>query len=156
ALPDAAQEELRQVFHGPDAPPNIARELLGELALLPDRPSQNTLKELHRAVEQWRVKSPWAPPRAMVLVDTPTPYQPHVFLRGNPNHLGEAVPRQFLSVLTGENRRPFQKGSGRLELAQAIADRTNPLTARVLVNRVWMHHFGHGLVRTPSDFGLRG
>src|SRR5262249_22402980 len=47
-------------------------------------------------------------------------------------------------------------GSGRLELASAIANRDNPLTARVLVNRVWMHHFGAGLVRTPGDFGLRG
>src|SRR5262249_61231864 len=51
--------------------------------------------------------------------------------------------------------RPFQHGSGRLELARAIADRKNPLTARVLVNRVWLHHFGKGLVGTPSDFGLR-
>src|SRR5207249_5329061 len=50
---------------------------------------------------------------------------------------------------------PFQHGSGRLELAQAIASTSNPLTARVLVNRVWMHHFGAALVRTPSDFGLR-
>jgi hypothetical protein len=50
---------------------------------------------------------------------------------------------------------PFQKGSGRLELAQAIASRDNPLTARVLVNRVWLHHFGAGLIRTPADFGLR-
>src|SRR5262249_46633564 len=51
---------------------------------------------------------------------------------------------------------PFRQGSGRLELARAIADRDNPLTARVMVNRVWLHHFGAGLVRTPSDFGLRG
>ena len=50
----------------------------------------------------------------------------------------------------------FQKGSGRLELAQAIVNPSNPLTARVIVNRVWMHHFGFGLVRTPSDFGFRG
>src|SRR5438552_8932753 len=46
-------------------------------------------------------------------------------------------------------------GSGRLDLSQAIASTNNPLTARVLVNRVWLHHFGAGLVRTPSDFGLR-
>jgi hypothetical protein len=79
-----------------------------------------------------------------------------VFLRGNPNNPGPEVPRRFLEVVAGEDRRPFTKGSGRLELAEAIASRDNPLTARVLVNRVWMHHFGNGLVRTPSDFGLRG
>jgi hypothetical protein len=65
------------------------------------------------------------------------------------------VPRQFLAVLSGEKRRPFTQGSGRLELAQAVASPDNPLTARVLVNRVWGWHFGQGLVRTPSDFGTR-
>jgi hypothetical protein len=65
------------------------------------------------------------------------------------------VPRQFLSLIAGEDREPFRDGSGRLELARSIASAGNPLTARVLVNRVWEHHFGQGLVRTPSDFGLR-
>lgn len=58
-------------------------------------------------------------------------------------------------MLSGENRQPFQQGSGRLELAKAIIDPGNPLTARVIVNRVWAHHFGTGLVSTPGDFGLR-
>ena len=79
-----------------------------------------------------------------------------VLVRGNPNNPGPEVPRQFLEVLTGPNRQAFKHGSGRLDLAQAIAARENPLTARVLVNRVWLHHFGQGIVRTPSDFGLRG
>jgi hypothetical protein len=128
---------------------------VGDLDLLPDRPSQAKLQELRKAVETWRATGPGAPPRAMVLEDAPAPYQPRVFLRGNPNNPGEPVPRQFLAVLAGGRRRPFEHGSGRLELARAIADRDNPLTARVLVNRVWLHHFGAGLVRTPSDFGLR-
>jgi hypothetical protein len=155
ALAHPAEEELRQVFHGPDGPPNVAMNPVGDLDLLPDRPSQAKLQELRKAVETWRATGPGAPPRAMVLEDAPTPYQPRVFLRGNPNNRGDAVPRQFLGVLAGDRRRPFEHGSGRLDLARAIADRDNPLTARVLVNRVWLHHFGNGLVRTPSDFGLR-
>ncbi|HEY7308503.1 MAG TPA: PSD1 and planctomycete cytochrome C domain-containing protein [Gemmataceae bacterium] len=152
---DPAREELRRVFHGPDAPPDVPPGLFSELELLPDRPSQGKLQELRKAVEKWRAEGSGAPPRANVLVDAPTPYEPCVFLRGNPNNRGDPVHRQFLSLLAGPNARPFQHGSGRLELARAIADRNNPLTARVLVNRVWLHHFGRGLVGTPSDFGLR-
>src|SRR4030095_11608127 len=60
------------------------------------------------------------------------------------------------SFIAGDKAKPFTKGSGRLELAQAITDRNNPLTARVIVNRVWSYHFGKGLVRTPGDFGIKG
>jgi hypothetical protein len=155
ALADPALEELRQAFHAPDAPANVALLPYGDLSLLPDRPSQAKLQELKKAVEQWRATGPGAPPRAMVLADLPTPYEPHVFRRGNPNNPGEAVPRQFLEVLSGEGRKPFTDGSGRLELARAIASKGNPLTVRVMVNRLWLHHFGRGLVTTPSDFGLR-
>jgi hypothetical protein len=90
------------------------------------------------------------------LNDAAKAVQPRVFIRGNSGNPGPEVPRQFLQVLTGDQRQPFQHGSGRLELARAIATRDNPLTARVMVNRIWQHHFGKGLVRTPSDFGLRG
>jgi cytochrome c553 len=79
-----------------------------------------------------------------------------VHIRGNPNTLGEVVPRRFLSILGGDDSAKFTKGSGRLELAQAIASKDNPLTARVMVNRIWKHHFGKGLVRTPSNFGRLG
>jgi hypothetical protein len=154
-LADSTQEELRQVFHGADAPPDVPPGLFSELELLPDRPSQGKLQELRKAVEKWRAEGKGAPPRACVLVDLPAPHEPYVFLRGNPNNRGESVKRQFLGFLAGPNTKPFQHGSGRLELAQAIVDRQNPLMARVLVNRVWLHHFGRGLVGTPSDFGLR-
>ncbi len=112
------------------------------------KPYDNKIKRLH-------ANHPGAPPRGMVLVDRPQPVTSHVLLRGNPGNVGPEVPRQFLEVLAGKDRKPFTMGSGRLELAHAIANRDNPLTARVLVNRVWLHHFGQGLVRTPSDFGLR-
>jgi hypothetical protein len=79
-----------------------------------------------------------------------------VFVRGDPRVKGAEVSRRFLEVLAGEERRAFTRGSGRLELAEAITAADNPLTARVMVNRIWMHHFGEGIVRTPSDFGTRG
>jgi hypothetical protein len=79
-----------------------------------------------------------------------------VHLRGSADNLGPEVPRRFLSILSPAEPQPFETGSGRLELAQAIASKDNPLTARVMVNRIWNHHFGHGLVRTPSNFGKLG
>jgi hypothetical protein len=117
---------------------------------------RNELTKLRNKVAEWKVNGPGAPARAMVLNDLPAAVEPHVLKRGNPGAPGDAVPRQFLEVLAGPERKPFKDGSGRLELARAIASRANPLTARVMVNRVWMHHFGKGLVRTPGDFGTRG
>jgi len=77
-------------------------------------------------------------------------------VRGDPKRLGEEVPRGFLQVLGGQALPKDSKGSGRLELAKWITDPANPLTARVIVNRIWQHHFGRGLVATPNDFGTRG
>jgi len=77
-------------------------------------------------------------------------------VRGDPQRLGEEIPRGFLTVLGAQTLPPEEKGSGRLELAKWITDPANPLTARVLVNRLWQHHFGRGLVATPNDFGTRG
>jgi hypothetical protein len=154
-LADSDREELRQVLHGADSPANIEPGQISNLELLPDRPAQAELQKLARAVEQWRATGPGAPPRANVLLDLPRPVEPVVFRRGNPNNPGERVVRQLPFILSPGDRQPFRQGSGRLELARAIADRKNPLTARVLVNRLWLHHFGAGLVATPGDFGLR-
>jgi hypothetical protein len=79
-----------------------------------------------------------------------------VYLRGDPAKPGEPAPRRFLRILAGDNAPPFTQGSGRRELAEAIADANNPLTPRVIVNRVWQQHFGRGLVATASNFGLLG
>lgn len=156
-LPDDAAEQLRQAIYGPQSPANVPKMLgWGFLDLLPDRPSQDVYKKLLNEVENFSKSGPAAPPRAHVMVDAEQLYEPAVFLRGNPNRESKHVPRAFLSVLTGPQRKPFEKGSGRLEMARAIVDPRNPLTARVFVNRVWQRHFGEGLVRTTSDFGLRG
>jgi mono/diheme cytochrome c family protein len=94
-----------------------------------------------------------APARANVLVDSPTPKDSPIFIRGQVESPGDVVPRRFLEVLSGSNRPVFHNGSGRLELANAIASKSNPLTARVMVNRIWQHHFGDGFVSTPDDLG---
>src|SRR5205823_2715238 len=114
------------------------------------------LNRLKHAPETLKPDHPGSPPCAMTLLDKPQPVEPRVFIRGNPATVGDPVPRRLLSVLTAEAREPFREGSGRLELARAIAARENPLSARVLVNRIWLRHFGAGIVRTPSDFGTRG
>jgi hypothetical protein len=152
-LPSADQEAIRQVLYAADSPVNIP---VNEIERYFDRAKRDKLTKLRSTVERWKATGPGAPPRAMVLNDMPVPVTPHVLVRGNPGNVGAAVPRQFLEVLAGENRKPFTRGSGRLELARAIASKDNPLTARVMVNRIWQHHFGFGLVRTPGDFGMRG
>jgi len=86
-------------------------------------------------------------------------HQPHdvrLHQRGNHKNLGDEVPRGFLTVVAGEDQKPFRKGSGRLELADWAVSSRNPLTPRVFVNRVWKHHFGEGLVRSTDNFGKMG
>jgi hypothetical protein len=94
-----------------------------------------------------------APTRAMILEDSTTPRDSPVFIHGEAENKGAIAPREFLQILSPLNRVPFQNGSGRLELAMDIASSSNPLTARVIVNRVWLHHFDAGIVTTPDDFG---
>jgi hypothetical protein len=100
-----------------------------------------------------------APVRAMALEDLPEPKDSPIFPRGNmpkPGDRVRMVPRRFIEALSGGGAPPaFTQGSGRLELAEAIVHPRNPLTARVAVNRIWMHHFGEGLVTTPDDLGLQ-
>jgi hypothetical protein len=93
--------------------------------------------------------------RPLLMVDAEKPVEPVVFIRGNPANRGPRVPRRFLTCVSEPDCRPFQQGSGRGEMARAIASAENPLTARVWVNRVWARLFGQGLVTTPSDFGTR-
>lgn len=116
---------------------------------------RTTLAKLENAIKDVDITHPGAPARAFVVQDKDKPVNPVIFIRGDQQRKGDSVPRQFLEVLAGKDRKPFATGSGRKELAEAIADSRNPLTARVYVNRVWMHHFGEGIVDTPADFGFR-
>jgi hypothetical protein len=116
---------------------------------------QQHVRKLRRELEGIKTNHPGAPPRAMAMVDRPSPREPRVFERGDPSRRAAQVPRQFLQFIKGNRRSPFSSGSGRQEMAQEIASNDNPLTARVWVNRVWGHLLGKHLVSTPSDFGLR-
>lgn len=153
-LPKAEDEALRQVLHGPASPCGVPDEHIANIEMYFPTGVTTELWKLQGDVDRWLIEKPGAPAFATILEDRAHPVAARVFLRGNPLTKGDEVPRGFLSVLS-KNRQSFSQGSGRLELAQAIVDPGNPLTARVMVNRVWTHHFGQGLVTTPSDFGTR-
>ena len=155
AMIDPADEQLRTLLYGP-----------GSLCEVPDEPVVNTeydfdsgtcteLWKLQGEVDRLIINAASEPRFATIIEDREVPSSPRIFKRGNSANKGEDVPRRFLELLSGPDRKPFEHGSGRLEMAQAIIDPSNPLTARVMVNRVWAHHFGAGLVTTPGDFGIR-
>ncbi len=79
-----------------------------------------------------------------------------IHIRGNYARLGESVPRRFPRIVAGAQQSPIREGSGRLQLARWLVSPQHPLTARVMVNRIWQHHFGQAIVRTPSNFGKQG
>jgi mono/diheme cytochrome c family protein len=138
--------------------------------IIPEGPNLNVLADafdpaekakmvsLATELEALRKAAPPIPEFAMAMQDNPNPSDGVVFKRGNPGSPGELAPRRFLLALSksSEERTHWIKGSGRLQLANSIASKDNPLTARVFVNRVWQGHFGSGIVRTPSDFGSQG
>lgn len=114
------------------------------------------LARFQEAIKDVEATHPGAPPKAMVLQDAEKFDPVYVMFRGEPQRRGPEVPRRFPAYFApGDAAKPFENGSGRLELAENICHPDNPLTARVLVNRIWRMHFGSGLVRDAGDFGLR-
>ena len=156
AFDDPAREQLRQVLYGTDSPclvPNIS--LAGISTYFAVRSELPAIWKFHTAIENLLLDSPAAPAYSLRMVDCEVLEDARIFRRGNPLTRGDEVPRRFPSVVAGSERPPFKNGSGRLELIQGIIDPQNPLTSRVWVNRIWQHHFGTGIVATPSDFGIR-
>ncbi len=121
----------------------------------PRKELQKEIGEIKNTLARLELTHPGAPVRATALEDKPKPADSRVFIRGEAENKGEVAPRRFLEVLSGPKRQLFRYGSGRVELANAIASTNNPLTARVMVNRIWLHHFGEGIVTTPDDFGTQ-
>lgn len=148
-------EPLLDVLYGASAPCEVPDEEIIATETFFDSGTCNELWKLQGEVDRWRLQAPQSPSVAVALFDRVNLSDARILRRGNPANKGPRVPRHFLSLLSGSQPEPFRHGSGRLELAQQVVERSNPLTPRVWVNRLWQHCFGEGLVRTPSDFGLR-
>lgn len=141
---------IREAWFVDSSPPGD----LHEKAELPELPIANTpeAKKLAERIRELEAKIPNSH-RAVTMQDG-TGINEHVFVRGNHKTPGVEAPRAFLEAF---GKPSFTSpGSGRLQLAAAVTDPTNPLVARVLVNRLWKHHFGEGIVRSPDDFGRQG
>ena len=159
-----AAESIRNlVFFAPESPiyitrPEIEADLYESLVnrRFVERQESVEADNIRNGLAALERKAPVQ--RAMIVVDSSQPFEPAIFIRGNPEQRGQAVPRKFLTVLghAVESHAGPYRDAGRKELAQAIASRDNPLTARVIVNRVWQQHFGQGLVNTADDFGQSG
>ncbi len=138
-----AQQDLVAFNRSRDRDPAKRKELLAQI------------QRAERAISDLEMTHSAAPARANAIFDVRNPHDYPVLVRGDPANKGDIVPRRFLEILSPDpKKRPeYRSGSGRLELAEAIASPTNPLTARVLVNRLWQQHFGEGFVSTPDDLG---
>jgi cytochrome c553 len=149
---DKAHADLIAALVGQQGLCDIPRDRIEGLL---DEPRKAELASLKQEVE---VAKKSAPPKfafAHALVEGKAENM-KLHVRGNPNRTAEEVPRRFLTVLSKSEPALFTQGSGRLELARSIASPENPLTARVIVNRLWQQHFGRGIVGTPSNFGTLG
>ena len=127
--------------------------LSNELLPLTDGSKQTIQK--HHAKYRDLIKNIPEPTRALTMVDG-SPEDEHLFIRGNHKTLGDVIPRKFLTAIAGRKTPQQYSGSGRLDLARKITDPANPLTARVLVNRIWHHLTGRGIVPSVDNFGVLG
>jgi hypothetical protein len=116
--------------------------------------AKNYVEKLRGEIKAAEAELPTIYPFLHAVKDTDKPADINVALRGDPKTPGEIAPRRFLQALCPDEPEPYKQGSGRAQLADAIVK--HPLAARVIVNRVWQHHFGKGIVRTPSNFGRMG
>ncbi len=117
--------------------------------------NQKRYDSLKQELADLKANTPKEPPMACAVTEG-APVTQKVFIRGDAGSPGEEVVKRFPVILAGENQIPVTQGSGRLEFANWLTNPTHPLTSRVFVNRVWQWHFGEGIVRTPSNWGLVG
>ncbi len=148
------EAQAKAILEDPANPMNVP---FAEMKLIQTEGDNNNLRDLRLRAERVWIDFAYrgAAPRATALREADPLRKAQVFVRGNPNNKGVETPPQFLDVLCEPACAPWAKGSGRWELANAVAGPGNPLTARVIVNRVWAQYFGEGVVKTTSDFGTR-
>jgi cytochrome c553 len=125
--------------------------------------SRSRLAKLQDELTEVKKSAPPSVPFANGALEGGVPESPHagihdvrIHIRGSYARLGDLVPRRFPRILAGENQAPIKEGSGRLQLARWLTSADNPLSARVMANRIWQHHFGQGIVRSASNFGKQG
>ncbi len=149
---EEARAAVRAVLHDKGAPVLLSSASLRRIAGagLNNKEAQERAK-----LDELKRTHPGSPPRAMALSDLERPKDSFVMIRGEPTNKGPVVKRRWLEIFGGSDDKPFKTGSGRLDLANEVTSKDNPLTARVFVNRVWNWHFGDAIVRTLGDFGLR-
>jgi mono/diheme cytochrome c family protein len=151
---DTATVQLLEVpFPLPPAESIQSTEKLRELAAKFQADPRAAARFPFNEINQLDITHPGAPGCAMVVRDSEEARDSRILIRGERARPGDVAPRRFLECLSGPSRTNFTEGSGRLDLARAIVSPSNPLTARVAVNRIWMHHFGQGFVRTTDDLG---
>lgn len=152
-MPLASPQEIKRVRVAMTQSAELKRKL--NAAIKAQRPAEEiaSLRKRFLSVQKLAQRKL---PRVHALAESGDGGSIPIATRGNPNIPGKVVPRRFLSALGGLKTPLIRNGSGRLELARAIASPSNPLTSRVMVNRVWLHHFGAGLVRSPDNFGALG
>ncbi len=135
-----------------DGPAPAATESPGPFLGAAEAPASSASLERFAAIEAALPEPELAP----ALIDGPGRDLP-LHVRGSTKNLGAPVPRRFLASLGGDQHPPASpESSGRLALAERLVDPANPLVARVIVNRLWKHHFGEGIVASPDDFGAMG
>lgn len=147
-----ASNEVVQRFNEHNS---VVSKLTNDIKKVKDPSDAARKAEMQRQLDALKKDAPPAFGQAHTLHDTGS-VDMKVAIRGDLRKEGEVAPRRFLRIVKGAESKLFAEGSGRKELAEAIIDPKNPLTVRVFVNRVWMHHFGDGIVRSPSNFGTLG
>ena len=153
AHPDPEVEALRRILFDTRGPCGIPDEHISNIENFFTNAAVTELWKAQGELDRAILKAGMGEEYVTVLRDREQPIDGWVFKRGNPMQRGESVERRLPEIFGGTR---VAKGSGRRELAEMIASPSNPLTARVIVNRLWAHHFGLGIVSTPSDFGVQG
>ncbi|MFO1041136.1 MAG: DUF1553 domain-containing protein [Planctomycetaceae bacterium] len=150
ALPDAVLESARLLLIDPKGPMAVPADIESHF------PAE-TVTQLKEGREELARREKVIPKFSEVMaVADSKPENLKIHLRGSHLTLGREVPRQLPRLLSGKQPRELADGSGRLQLAKWLASREHPLTSRVMANRIWQWHFGHGLVRSPDNFGKLG